>query len=504
MDTLMTLPFRLFSISNGGLSWAANPIEKLPVSTSLVVLVLVWGAAGLLGVAAGCCNGKSSKQELWPILRSGLPPVPWWVLKTFSFMAAFPSLFLRYLNLIWAETTSMTMLMLCLMTGAVSLTVFAGHCFWTVVSQRTKRYRAVILGSMIVCLCAILSVPLLNSVEATSGMSWTAVLLSLAAIVTAASVKPIEEAVMSAQQDWVEFATPRTTAQRLQALASQKLYTTVGVIVYTLVMSGGLELTAGVTGDLMFFIVVAGAAVVTGSFYELCMPHKAVAALTDPNQTNGSRPSTPRYEASSRSRSPSAIFIGLSAANLVHDACASLGVLLFAIRATQVLHLPILLIGLSHAASCLFELPVLRFEPVILSIVLPEVALSIGALVSALRLFLYTYVTQLNGFWCLPCVEIVGGISDGLIGIAASRIIQKHGKEAHIGFKMVMSERNLGYAIGCVVWGLIWQHLGFVYAYCTAACLAAFIGAGVLCYSLWVVFTGKGWVEDSNGPSDRF
>merc|ERR1719326_1214273 len=284
----LTMPLQLFGITDGGLAWAPNPIEKMPASTAIVVLVLVWGAAGLIGLAAGCCNGKGSKQELWPILRSGLPPIPWWVLQTFCFMAAFPSLFLRYLNLVWAETTSMTMLMLCLMTGAVSLMVFAGHCFWTVVAHRTKRYRAVILGTMTVCICAVLSVPLLNSVEATSGMSWTAVMLSLAAIVAAASVKPIEEAVMSAQQDWVEFATPRTTAQRLQALASQKLYATGGVMVYTLFMSGGLQVTAGVSGDLMFYFVVAGAAIITGLFYEFCMPHKAVAALTDPNQTSQS------------------------------------------------------------------------------------------------------------------------------------------------------------------------------------------------------------------------
>lgn len=494
----LTMPLQLFGITDGGLAWAPNPIEKMPASTAIVVLVLVWGAAGLVGLAAGCCNGKSSKEELWPILRSGLPPIPWWVLKTFCFMAAFPSLFLRYLNLVWAETTSMTMLMLCVMTGAVSLMVFAGHCFWTVVSQRTKRFRAMILGTITVCICAILSVPLLNSVEATAGMSWTAVVLSLAAIVTAASVKPIEEAVMSAQQDWVEFATPRTTAQRLQALASQKLYTTAGVMVYTLVMSGGLELTAGFTGDLMFFIIVAGAAIVTGLFYEICMPHKAVAALTDPNQTSAS---TPRYDPAPRSRSPSAIFIGLSAANVVHGVCACLGILLFALRATQELHLSILLIGLSHAASCLFELVVLRLEKLILNVVLPEVAWSIGALVTGLRLFLYTYVTQLNGIWSLLCVEAVGGISDGLIGIASSRLIQKHGKEAHIGLQMVMGERSLGHAVGCVLWGLVWQRLGFVYVYCTAAILALLTGGVVLCYALWVVFTGKGQGEDTDRSS---
>lgn len=490
----LTMPLQLFGITDGGLAWAPNPIEKMPASTAIVVLVLVWGAAGLVGLAAGCCNGKSSKEELWPILRSGLPPIPWWVLKTFCFMAAFPSLFLRYLNLVWAETTSMTTLVLCLMTGVVSLMAFLGHCIWTVASQRTKRYRAVILGTMIICVCAVLSVPLLNSVEATSGMSWSAMILSLAAIVAGASVKPIEEAVMSAQQDWVEFATPRTTAQRLQALASRKLYATLGVLVYTLFMSGGLQLTAKVSGDLMFYVVVASAAIITGGFYEFWMPHKAVAALTDPNQTNQS---TPRYDPALRSRPPNGIFVGLCAANLVHGACASLGVLLFALRATQVLGLSILVIGLSHATSCLFELPVLRFESTITKLVIPEVVWSIGSLVSALRLFLYTYVTRENGMWCLLCVEAVGGISDGLMGIAAGRLIQKHGKEAHISLQMIMAERSLGHAIGCVVWGLAWGRLGFVTVYCTAAFFAVLIGGGILCYSMWDVCSGKGRGEDS-------
>jgi hypothetical protein len=495
MQDLLTNPIRFFSMTEGGLSWAANPIEKLPVSVSIVVLVLVWGAAGLLGLAAGCCNGKGSKQELWPILRSGLPPIPWWVLKTFCFMAAFPSLFLRYLNLVWAETTSMTMLMLSLMTGVLSLSVFAGHCFWTVVSQRTKRYRAVILGTMTVCICAVLSVPLLNSVEATSGMSWSAVILSLAAIVAGASVKPIEEAVMSAQQDWVEFATPRTTAQRLQALASQKLYATLGVLIYTLFMSGGLQLTAKVSGDLMFYVVVAIAAIITGGFYEFCMPHKAVAALTDPNQTSAS---TPRYDPSMRSRPPNWQFVGFCLANLVHGACAALGLLLFALRATQVLGLSILVIGLSHAVSCLFELPVLRFESTITKLVIPEVVWSIGALVTALRLYLYTYVTRTNGVWCLMSVEAVGGLSDALIGIAAGRLIQKHGKEAHIGLQMVMAERSLGNAIGCVVWGLAWGPLGFLNVYYSASIFTFLLGGGVLVYSLWLVCSGKGRGEDSD------
>merc|ERR1719240_2513533 len=115
---------------------------------------------------------------------------------------------------------------------------------------------------MTFCTCAVISAPLFAAAfaEASETVAWAAVALTLAGIVTAASVRPIEEAVMSAQQDWVEFATPRTTAQRLQALGSQKLYATLGVTAYTLVTSSALQLTASSLGDLMFSVVVCAAA----------------------------------------------------------------------------------------------------------------------------------------------------------------------------------------------------------------------------------------------------
>lgn len=471
-------------VGSGG--WGSNPLERLPTTTALISLAAVWVISSLCGLGGTMwCASKPTKEELWPILRASAPPVPWWVLRTFYSLGAFPCLFLRYLNLLWAERTAgvYNMLHWSLLTGAVCLAVCTGRwCFTWLMdpSGRSSRYRAVLLSALLTCAAAMLSTPLLAGLLGGSRLQWTSVACSLLAAFFAGALSPAEALVLSVNQDWSEYGTPRTTTFRRLSVEYQRQYAALGAVVYTILAASALQFTAAAVGDLVFTFFVGAAAVATVAFYEACVPHATVEALrSDASAAVTPRPSERLPDAPSQAAAGAKVPQGtrVALAHAVLGAGSALGSLLFAVYAMQELGLPIWLVGAAYAAGYASEAVVLWYDGPLNSYFRTEVLWLWGAIAASLRLALYTLVTAQNGLWLLPVIEATHGLTCGVASGAAGRILRRKHRpgrgEASVASLVLVADGNLAQAVGCVFWGLVWHYLGFRFAYLAAAGLGA-------------------------------
>jgi len=504
LELLQRLSHGAAELAGSAPKWGLNPLEKLPLWLAVVTLITIW-SAGLMR----CVGGfqwlgirwiKPAREELWPILRAGDPPVQWWVLRTFSLLAAFPCLFPRYLGLLWSMKTfgsgPPNMLQLCLLTGAVILAMSAGRIAWLAAVIRTKRYQMILICSTSFCACGMATSSLfIGLVGRSSALSWLAVVITLCAVAASTAARPIENVLADANNEWVEFGTPRTNSQRQTKLRDvPRTYGALGSILQTLLVAGGLQLTARFAGDLSFLCVVGAAALSTAFFYESCVYHTSIEAssATSAHSTPHPTPRLAMREPMSRSQRRGGRY-SLAGAHAVHSGLGPLAGPLFAIYAFQVLGLPVWLLGAAHAIALASEAIVLRFEDMISALVKDEGLWFWGSLIAAARLYLFTMVTRGNCLWLLPLIEATYGFSTGLANLAGSRLLERLGcvacaSRTSKGTVGTLGDGGLSQAAGCALWGLFWHYIGFRQTYITG-CLVGIILA--VMSSLVVFCCGK-------------
>lgn len=472
--------------------WGANPLERLAKPVAVTLLLIVWGVGGLTSLVGvyGSPWTKTPRDfdERFPILQSGSPPVPWWVLQAFSSLAAFPCLFPRYLNLIWAERTSKALGILhwSLLTGAVCLSVFLGHAGFAMFMGWTPGPRVIFIVALMVCACCLVSAPLLAGITGASRFQAVSLVVFLLAVAAASSIRSAENLMVNANRDWSEFGTPRTTVRRSQVLESRRQYTALGGMAYTLLAAMILQLTAVYYGDIAFPCVTAIAALTTAAFYQTCVPHSVMGALEETSNHTTPRPTTrePRQSPGVGIRSKGARLAGVGLAHAFHGANSALGTLLFALHAMQVLGIPIWVIGVSHASAYGSEWVLLRYDNAIHARLGARILWVWGVTSSSARLLLYTLVTRENGAWLLPLVEVTHGATCCVASCAAARLLRRRERPStSLVPAALLGDGNLAQAFGCVLWGFVWHRFGFSTAFYAAAILGVAAGglAGIAC-----------------------